>query len=143
MERLLRQQDIAAMLGTTPGVAASILAARGVHPIDFGIGRSRGRRWLSSAVRQVMLDMHEAAQPKAKTARTPHHPPPTSARPGIPPPIKKPPIPERLSIYRITPRSAYPATASRHPHRPTVRRVVQEERAGPECRSVARCTALA
>lgn len=69
MERLLRQQDIAAMLGTTPGVAASILAARGVHPIDFGIGRSRGRRWLSSAVRQVMLDMHEAAQPKAKTAR--------------------------------------------------------------------------
>lgn len=64
MERLLRQQDIAAMLGTSPGVAASILAARGVHPIDFGIGRSRGRRWLSSAVRQVMLDMHEAAQPK-------------------------------------------------------------------------------
>jgi len=84
VERLLRQQDIAAMLGTTPGVAASILAARGVHPIDFGIGRSRGRRWLSSAVRQVMLDMHEAAQPKAKTARTPHHPPPpTFARPGI------------------------------------------------------------
>ncbi len=69
MERLLRQQDIAAMLGTTPGVAASILAARGVHPIDFGIGRSRGRRWLESAVRQVMIDMHEAAQPKAKPLR--------------------------------------------------------------------------
>ena len=56
MERLLRQQDIAAMLGTSPGVAASILAARGVHPIDFGIGRSRGRRWLSSAVKMCIRD---------------------------------------------------------------------------------------
>ena len=72
------------MLGTTPGVAASILAARGVQPIDFGIGRGRGRRWLESAVRQVMLDMHNAAQPKAKTARNAaSHPTPTSARPGI------------------------------------------------------------
>ena len=86
MERLLRQQDIAAMLGTTPGVAASILAARGVQPIDFGIGRGRGRRWLESAVRQVMLDMHEAAQPKAKTARNAtSHPSPTFAHPGISP----------------------------------------------------------
>ena len=76
MERLLRQQDIAAMLGTTPGVAASILAGHGVQPIDFGVGRSRGRRWLESAVRQVMIDMHNAAQPKAKKARnaTPHPP---------------------------------------------------------------------
>ena len=70
------------MLGTTPGVAASILAARGVQPIDFGIGRGRGRRWLESAVRQVMLDMHNAAQPKAKTARTPHH------TPLPPPPVR-------------------------------------------------------
>ena len=69
MERFLRPQDIAAMLGTTPGVAASLLATHGVQPIDFGVGRSRGRRWLESAVRQVMLDMHEAAQPKAKPLR--------------------------------------------------------------------------
>ncbi|WP_270229552.1 hypothetical protein, partial [Desulfovibrio legallii] len=63
MERLLRQKDIAAMLGTSPGVAASILAQRGVYPVDFGVGRSRGKRWLESAVKQVILDMHDAAQP--------------------------------------------------------------------------------
>ncbi|MGE9985407.1 hypothetical protein [Desulfovibrio sp. SGI.169] len=68
-DRLLRRADIAAMLGTSPGVAASILAERGVHPIDFGFGRSRGPRWLESAVRQTMLDMHQAAQPKVKERR--------------------------------------------------------------------------
>lgn len=68
-DRLLRRADIAAMLGTTPGVAASILAERGVHPVDFGMGRSRGPRWLESAVRQAMFEMHQAAQPKAKAIR--------------------------------------------------------------------------
>lgn len=68
-ERFLRRTDIAAMLGTSPGVAASILEQAGVHPIDFGVGRSRGRRWLESAVRQVMRDMHEDAQPKAGKTR--------------------------------------------------------------------------
>ncbi|RHH26004.1 hypothetical protein DW219_00160 [Desulfovibrio sp. AM18-2] len=69
MERLLRQKDIAAMLGTSPGVAASILAQRGVYPVDFGVGRSRGKRWLESAVKQVILDMHDAAQPRVKVPR--------------------------------------------------------------------------
>lgn len=68
-ERLLRKGDIAAMLGTSPGVAASILAERGVHPVDFGYGRARGHRWLESAVRQAMFAMHEAAQPKASRPR--------------------------------------------------------------------------
>lgn len=68
-DRLLRRTDIAAMLGTTPGVAASVLAKQGVHPIDFGMGRSRGPRWLESAVRQVILDMHAASQPKPKATR--------------------------------------------------------------------------
>ena len=77
MEQFLRQSDIAAMLGTSPGVAASILATHGVQPIDFGVGRSRGRRWLSSAVRQAMLDMHHDAQPKAGKPRQ-------SARPQAP-----------------------------------------------------------
>ena len=45
------------MLGTTPALAASFLAQRGVHPIDFGVGRSRGLRWLESAVAQAMRDM--------------------------------------------------------------------------------------
>lgn len=68
-EHLLRRKDIAAMLGTSPGVAASILAQRGVHPIDFGLGRGRGPRWLESAVKQAMLEMHLAAQPKPKMPR--------------------------------------------------------------------------
>lgn len=69
MEQLLRPKDIAAMLGTTPGVAASVLADHGVCPIDWGVGRSRGLRWLKSAVEQAILDMHQAAQPKPKSSR--------------------------------------------------------------------------
>ena len=65
-ERLLRPKDIAAMMGTSPGVAATILAEHGVYPVDFGVGRSRGRRWLESAVQQVLRDMHAAAQPTSK-----------------------------------------------------------------------------
>lgn len=67
-ERFLRECDIAAMLGTSPGVAASILAGKGIHPIDFGVGRGRGRRWLESAVQQAMLEMHAAAQTKKRTS---------------------------------------------------------------------------
>lgn len=66
MDRLLRPQDIAAILGTSPGVAASILAEHGVNPVDFGAGRCRGRRWLESAVQQTVLEMHQTAQPKPK-----------------------------------------------------------------------------
>lgn len=70
-DRLIGKREIAAMLGTTPGVAASILAGKGIHPIDLGIGRSRGLRWLESAVQQAMLEMHAAAQPKPKPTRCP------------------------------------------------------------------------
>lgn len=66
-DRLLRDRDVAAMLGTTPGVAASILTQRGVHAVDFGMGRSRGRRWLESAVRQAIMEMHVEAQPQKRT----------------------------------------------------------------------------
>ena len=65
-ERLLRDRDVAAMLGTTPGVAVSILTARGVCAIDLGRGRSRGRRWLESAVRQMLMEMHAEAQPRKR-----------------------------------------------------------------------------
>lgn len=65
-ERLLRDRDVAAMLGTTPGVAVSVLAARGICAIDLGRGRSRGRRWLESAVRQMLMEMHAEAQPRKK-----------------------------------------------------------------------------
>lgn len=66
-DRLLRDRDVAAMLGTTPGVAASILSQRGVHAVDFGMGRGRGRRWLESAVQQVIAEMHAEAQPQKRT----------------------------------------------------------------------------
>lgn len=62
MEKLLRKEEIAAMLGTSPGVAASVLEQRGVHPIDWGRGRGRGPRWLASAVEQTLRDIHAAAQ---------------------------------------------------------------------------------
>lgn len=68
-DHLLRKTEIAAMLGTSPGVAASLLADWGVHPVDYGYGRGRGQRWLESAVRQAMLAMHEAAQPRAPRPR--------------------------------------------------------------------------
>ena len=66
-DRLLRDRDVAAMLGTSPGVAASLLAQRGVHAVDFGMGRGRGRRWLESAVQQVIAELHAEAQPKKRT----------------------------------------------------------------------------
>ena len=71
MERFLRAADMAAMLGTSRGVAMSIMAAHGVRPVDFGRGRGRGLRWLESAVRAVMRKMHDDAQPKARPARQP------------------------------------------------------------------------
>ena len=72
-ERFLKRQEIAAMLGTTPALAASFLAQRGVHPVDFGMGRSRGLRWLESAVAQAMRDMatEAAARPRPRDKKTP------------------------------------------------------------------------
>ena len=68
-DRLLRKKEIAAILGTSPGVAASILSNMGVHPIDFGYGRSRGPRWLESAVTATLQAMHKEAQPVQKQAK--------------------------------------------------------------------------
>ena len=61
------------MLGTTPALAASFLAQRGVHPIDFGVGRSKGLRWLESAVAQAMRDMatEAAARHRPRDKKTP------------------------------------------------------------------------
>ena len=68
-DKLLRRCDIAAMLGTTPGVAASILSERGCNPIDFGYGRGRGPRWLESAVIATIRAMHMEAQPQATPSK--------------------------------------------------------------------------
>ena len=72
-ERFLKRQEIAAMLGTTPALAASFLAQRGVHPVDFGVGRSRGLRWLESAVAHAMRDMatEAAARHRPRDKKTP------------------------------------------------------------------------
>lgn len=61
------------MLGTTPALAASFLAQRGVHPVDFGVGRSRGLRWLESAVAHAMRDMatEAAARHRPRDKKTP------------------------------------------------------------------------
>lgn len=67
-DRLLRKADIAAKLGATHGVAASILASRGCQPIDFGHGRARGPRWLESAVDAALAAMHCEAQTAASPA---------------------------------------------------------------------------
>lgn len=68
-DRLLRKKEIADILGTSPGVAASILSNMGVQPIDFGFGRGRGPRWLESAVTAAIQSLHKAAQPHQKAAK--------------------------------------------------------------------------
>lgn len=62
MEKLLTKKEIAELLGTSHGVATSILSKYGVAPIDLGYGRGRGQRWLQSAVISAMHRMHEDAQ---------------------------------------------------------------------------------
>jgi len=77
-ERFLRDAEVAAMLGTPPGVAVSLLEKAGICPVDFGRGRGRGRRWLESAVIHVMRSLHDAAQTKPKPPRPPRPKMPTA-----------------------------------------------------------------
>ncbi len=74
---LLTKGQIAELLGTTPGVAATLLAEKGIHPIDLGRGRGRGLRWYSLAVDTVIRQMHDDAQPKEK------RPVPRLPKPGL------------------------------------------------------------
>ena len=78
MERFLRADDMAEMLGTSKGVAMSIMAEHGVRPVDYGRGRGRGLRWLESAVSAVMHQMHEDVQNKQRAARKPRERIPTA-----------------------------------------------------------------
>ena len=68
-DRLLRRDEVAELMGTSPGVAVSILDRRGCRPIDFGPGRARGLRWLESAVLAIIRTMHQEAQPAPKNAK--------------------------------------------------------------------------
>lgn len=68
-ESLLRKSDIAAMMGTSPRVAVSILKARGCNPVDLGCGRGRGLRWLESAVSAILRDIHNEAQAASRSSK--------------------------------------------------------------------------
>ncbi len=70
-ERLLTTASLAAMLDMSPGMAVDFMARQGIHPIDLGVGRGRGRRWLESVVRQTLRELHEKAQPKPR--KVPRH----------------------------------------------------------------------
>ena len=71
MERFLRLKEVAEAMGTSPDNARATLARYGVFPIDYGIGRSRGYRWLQSAVNAAMVRMAADAQPAKQTATKP------------------------------------------------------------------------
>lgn len=74
---LMTKAQIAERLGTSPGVAASLLAEKGVFPVDLGRGRGRGVRWYSLAVDAAVRQMHDEAQPKEK------RPTPRFSKPGL------------------------------------------------------------
>jgi len=69
MERFLRLREVADAMGTSPDNARATLARYGVFPIDYGVGRSRGYRWLQSAVNSAMLKMAADAQPTKQPAK--------------------------------------------------------------------------
>lgn len=64
MALFLNKRQIAEALGTSPGVASTILSERGVSPVDFGRGRGRGLRWYGPAVDVAMRQIHDEAQVK-------------------------------------------------------------------------------
>lgn len=76
MSLFMTKEQIGTALETTPGVAAALLAEKGVKPVDWGRGRSRGLRWYAPAVEQAAREMHEEAQEKQqppKAKRKPRH----------------------------------------------------------------------
>lgn len=68
-DRLLRKNEIAAMPGEVPSMAASILSRRGCQPVDLGYGCGKGVRWLESAVVAVMRRLHAEAQPSPQVSQ--------------------------------------------------------------------------
>ncbi len=62
--RLLSKKDIANKLGTSINVAMNTLQEHKVYPIDFGIGRGRGFKWLESSVEEIIYKLHCKAQEK-------------------------------------------------------------------------------
>lgn len=74
MERLLKLDEIAELMGTSKNKARSALSKYGLSAIDFGRGRSGGLRWLQSSVVSVMQSMSQAAQKKLRPTKPPKQP---------------------------------------------------------------------
>lgn len=65
-EKLIRTSELCERLQMGKDAAVAVMAANGVFPIHFGVGRGRGLRWLSSAVDAALYKLHQEAQPKPK-----------------------------------------------------------------------------
>ncbi len=68
-ERLLRKEDIAAILDTNPSTAAAFLKKHGCRAIDFGRGRNRGPRWLESAVYATLYALGKSRHQEDETVK--------------------------------------------------------------------------
>ena len=68
-ERLIRIEEAADMLGTTPHVAKDFLGKAGLQPIFLGRGRGRGCRWLYSAVLALIKTRFSEAQEQGQEKR--------------------------------------------------------------------------
>ena len=71
-ERLIGKPQLAEKFSMSPNAAAALLQEKGVYPINFGLGRGRGLRWLESAVDAVLVEMNAAAVPKGVQKKQPH-----------------------------------------------------------------------
>lgn len=63
-ERLIGKPQLAEKFAMSPNAAAALLREKGVYPINIGLGRGRGLRWLESAVDAALVEMNAAAVPK-------------------------------------------------------------------------------
>lgn len=82
----MTKKEVAAILGTTPRVAASILREHGAAPIDYGPGRGRGLRWTAHQVKDVLDALELANCPSSSTGKQCSSPPefrPVFGRSGI------------------------------------------------------------
>lgn len=69
-ENLIYTSELCKRLSLGADAAKKVMAEHGVYPICFGVGRGRGRRWLASAVDDVILRLHQKAQPVQKKQTT-------------------------------------------------------------------------
>ena len=64
MEKLLRLDDVAIRLNTTPGRAQKVLNAHQTPCVDYGAGRGGGKRWAATDIDALILRMRQSPAPK-------------------------------------------------------------------------------